>query len=121
MQAQREQLLNQLSRNGWSVAKFEENLEWWADEMWLIESDWSPVGSRAYITFLVDPQFEGNKRKGEQVWSIMASIAKPLDRVNTANGFVLDIGQGWKSRLTELIRHLSALRKEHLYNTYSKS
>ncbi|HJX93427.1 MAG TPA: hypothetical protein VJ372_23235, partial [Pyrinomonadaceae bacterium] len=78
MQAQRTELLTLLSEHGWSAAKIEEDLEWWADEMWQLESVWSPVGSLAYVTFLVDPQFEGNREKGEAVWAIMASLFKPV-------------------------------------------
>ncbi len=82
MQTQRAELLSQLSENGWRIASIEQNLEWWADEMWLIESTWSPVGSNAYVTFLVDPQFDGVRRKGEEVWAVMASALKPIDRLN---------------------------------------
>ena len=64
MQAQRTELLNQLPEHGWRVASVEENLEWWADEMWLLESEWSPVGGLAYVTFLVDPHFDGSRKKG---------------------------------------------------------
>jgi hypothetical protein len=37
MQAQRTELLSLLPEYGWRVASAEEILEWWADEMWLLE------------------------------------------------------------------------------------
>jgi len=103
MQTQRAELLSQLSENGWRIASIEQNLEWWADEMWLIESTWSPVGSNAYVTFLVDPQFDGVR----------------IDRLNTEDEFTLSLGQGWQKRLPEIIEHLSAIR--HRRNSSARS
>lgn len=94
MQAQRTELLNYLPDHGWRVASVEENLEWWADEMWLLESEWSQVRSRAYVTFLVDPQFDGNRRKGEAVWAVMVSPAKPRAWLQVEGEFTLSLGQG---------------------------
>lgn len=109
MQAQRTELLNLLPEHGWRLAGVEENPEWWADEMWLLESVWSPVGIHAYITFLVDPQFDGNRKQGEAVWAIMASSARPASRLHEGE-FTLSLGQGWKKRLPDIFEHLAALR-----------
>ena len=112
MQAQRTELLSQLPAQGWRVKGAEENLEWWADEMWLLESVWSPVGSRAYVTFLVDPQFDGDRKKGEAVWAVMASPAKPSSRLNVEGEFTLSLGQGWKKRLPDFFKQLPTLRSQ---------
>lgn len=112
MQAQAQELFNQLPAHGWSVTNKEECLEWWADEMWRLESLWSPVGSVAYVTFLVDPMSEGDRKKGEDVWAVMASPAKPTARLHVAGEFTLSLGQGWKERLPDFFAHLSALRCE---------
>ena len=112
MQAQKTELLTQLPEHGWRVANAEENLEWWADEMWLLESEWSPVGRQVYVTFLVDPQFEGSRTKGEAVWAVMASPAKPMSRLQVEGEFTLSLGQGWKDRLPAFFEHLAALRSE---------
>lgn len=113
MQAQRIELLNQLPEHGWRAAGVEDGLDWWADEMWLLESVWSPVGSRAYVTFLVDPQFDGPRKKGEAVWAVMASPAKPMSRQQVEGEFTLTLGQGWKNRLPDLFDHLSSLRSQN--------
>jgi hypothetical protein len=112
MQTQRTELLTRLPKYGWRVAGEEENLEWWADEMWVLESVWSPVGSRAYITLLVDPMVGPKRKKGEAVWAVMASPAKPISRLSAEGKFTLSFGQGWKERLPELFEHLSALRTQ---------
>ncbi len=110
MQTQRTELLDRLPEHGWRVAGEEENLEWWADEMWMLESVWSPVGSRAYLTLLVDPMVGPNRRKGEAVWAVMASLTKPASRLSAEGEFTLSLGPGWKERLPEFFEHLSALR-----------
>ena len=110
MQAQRTELLKQLPEHGWRVSGAEENLEWWADEMWLLESVWSPVGCRAYVTFLVDPLFDWERKKGEAVWAVMASPGRPESRLQVEGEFTLSLGQGWKNRLPAFFAHLSGLR-----------
>ena len=112
MQTQRTELLKQLSEHGWRVASEEENLEWWADEMWQLESVWSSVGSRAYITLLVDPMAGPNRRKGEAVWAAMASLTRPISRLSAEGEFTLSFGQGWQERLPEFFAHLSVLRRQ---------
>lgn len=111
MQTQRTALLNLLPEYGWSVAEIIENLEWWADEMWLLESVWSPVGCSAYITFLVDPQFEGNRKKGEAVWAMMASMSKPVSYFQGKDERLLSLGHGWRDNLPGFLAYLSILRR----------
>ena len=112
METQRSELLSQLPEYGWRVVGVGENLEWWADEIWHLESVWSPASSRAYITFLVDPQFDGSRKKGEAVWAVMASPAKPMGRLQVEGEFTLSLGQGWKSRLPAFFAHLASLRSQ---------
>lgn len=110
MQTQRTQLLNDLQEYGWRVAHIEENLELWADEMWLLESIWSPVGNRAYVTFMVDPMAAPSRKKGEAVWAVNASLTKLTGPFSAENELTLSLGQGWKERLPDFFQHLSALR-----------
>lgn len=111
METQRTELLNQLPKHGWSVVSVEEDyLEWWADEMWVIESVWSPVGSRAYVTFLVDPQAPISRKKGTYVWAAKISLNKPNKWLPEENEFTLSLGQGWKKEMPDFFAHLSALR-----------
>lgn len=116
MQTQRAELLSRLAERGWRVAGVEENLEWWAAEMWRLESVWSPVGSRAYVTFLVAPEapllpYDKTRGGGEEfVWAVMASPAKPTSRLRVEGEFTLGLGQGWKEGVPDFFEHLSALR-----------
>ena len=110
MQTQRTELLNHLPEYGWRVSHSEENLEWWADEMWLLESLWSPAGLRVYITFMVDPMAAPSRKKGEAVWAVNASLTKLTCPFSADREFTLSLGQGWKERLPDFFQHLSALR-----------
>lgn len=112
MNAQRIELLAQLPEHGWKVVTTEDAmLEWWADEIWLLESSWSPVGARAHVTFPVDPMATtADRKKGQDVWAVMASPARPAYRMGVADEFTLSLGRGWKERLPDFWKHLSKLR-----------
>jgi hypothetical protein len=113
MKNQRAEILIQLPRHGWQVVPVEDHaLEWWADEMLRLESIWSPVGSHAYVTFLVDPQspHHRTRKKGESVWAVMASAEKPSAWQSADQSFTLSLGQGWEQRLPEFFGHLAKLR-----------
>lgn len=114
METQRTELLKQLPKHGWSMVSIEEDyLEWWADEMWLLESVWSPVGSRAYVTFLVDPQAPISRKKGQCVWAVKASLSKPKKWLTEEGEFTLSLGQGWKEEMPAFFEHLSVLRNQN--------
>ena len=114
METQRTQILNLLPDYGWRLVRAEEDLEWWADEMWRLESVWSPVGSRAYITFLVDPLFEGNRKKGEAVWGVMGSLDKPISHLKGEREFTVSLGEGWAQNLPVFWGQLSMMRVFHI-------
>jgi hypothetical protein len=111
MITQRDEILAELGRRGWRATSLEgQALDWWADEMWLLESEWSPRGREAYLTFLVDPEADTHvRKKGEQVWAAAVTARKPLGRVEASSGFVLSL-KGWRRELPELLERLSALR-----------
>jgi hypothetical protein len=110
-------LLNRLPEHGWRVACVVDNLEWWASEMWVLESVWSPVGGRAYVTFLVAPDapilpYDKTHKRSEAVWAVMASPQKPDGRLSVENQFTLSLGQGWERELPAFFEHLSLLRNQ---------
>jgi len=109
MQAQRQGLLSTLEEHGWRIVSHEEQLQWWADEMWLIESTWSPVGRLAYVTFLVDPQSQRDRKKGENVWAIMASSTKPESMWTRNDKFTMTMNRGWKESLPAFLEYLASL------------
>lgn len=116
MQTQRTELLKLLPKHGWRLTSVEEdNLEWWADETWLLESVWSPVGSHAYITFLVDPQVTNgrSRKKGTSVWAVKASLGKPVTWLTGDGEATLSLGQGWKEEIPDFFVQLAVLRSQN--------
>ena|SRR5215475_9152655 len=125
MITQRKKLLELLPRHGWEVINIEDHLrdwkssEWFIDELWEIESDWSPKGLKVWITFLVDPQTPNliERKKGQGVWAVKASLRKPPDsRIGDAEVY-LSLNSGWENRLPEFFNRLSDLRKKGLEQT----
>lgn len=111
MFTQQKQLIDQLQRFGWQVVTREtDNLEWWADEIWIIESSWSPQGQKFFLTFLVDPQWDGHRQKNQGVWAITASRQKPNSRQEAKGDPIISLKPKWEQRLPDFIAALSSLR-----------
>jgi hypothetical protein len=108
---QRTELAEQLPQNGWRVLGVEDSdLQWWADEIWVIESSWSPRGFRLFLTFLVDPAADAQRAKGEDVWAVGASTEHPHDRGSAEGKPLLSLGHNWQAHLAEFFAGLSELR-----------
>jgi hypothetical protein len=110
---QRDEIIRALAENGWSaVEKQDSNLDWWADEIVTLESTWSPQGQRLYLTFLVDPQHDDHRSKGEAVWAVVISPHKPVDRADAESNPMLSLGRGWQKRLASFVGAATAARRE---------
>ena len=110
-------MLNQLSKQGWNVTYVEDadsewpKLEWWADELWILQSNWSPQDCRIYITFLVDPQTPVHgRKKGEGVWAVKASLNRPRQWMWDEGEVYLTFGGGWQQMLPGFLEDVTALR-----------
>ena len=65
---------------------------------------------RVFLTFLVDPQWEGERRPGEGVWAVACSpkpINNPLD---AAEERTVQVSPSWKREQPKLWKALAALR-----------
>jgi hypothetical protein len=81
MQSQASVLEQSTAESGWRIVSKQERPEWCADEIWELESIWSPLGRTVWITFLVDPQIEQTSRKkGQAVWAAaISSVSQSLE------------------------------------------
>jgi hypothetical protein len=77
VQKHKAQLRRQLADHGWEVVAAEDGEEWWADELWTAQSRRNLWGHELVLTFLVDPQWEGPRKKGQGVWAVAASRGRP--------------------------------------------
>ena len=119
MSVQRTELLKRIPNQGWSVTSIEDGdfewpeLEWWADEIWILQSVWSPQGCRVYLTFLVDPQAPiHGRKKGEGVWAVKASLKRPRQWMWEEGEAYLTLGQGWQQMLPGFLEDVAALRNQ---------
>jgi len=109
---QKARLSQLLPERGWRVARVErDDLDWWAEEMWLLESLGSPVGYPTYLTFLVDPQGSGLARGvGDAVWAVLASPSKPATWLEGADASRFGLGRHWADGMPALFEYLASLR-----------
>jgi hypothetical protein len=101
-------LERQLSEHGWQVESVESPFEdeWWADEIWVADSVWSPLGVRIYLTFLVDPQ-------GADIWTLGVASERPQERLAATAVFCLPgPGHGWREQIPALFEVLSQFRNQ---------
>ncbi len=108
MEFQRQTIREKVIENGWKITELEKvELDWWANEMWLLESVWSPIGKTVFITFLLEPEY------AKEVWEIMISKEKPNYRGGNPNSFSLNIkGSKLEKELPEFMKFLSELRNQ---------
>ena len=104
------ELVEALSRQGWRVVERErDDLEWWADEIWTVESEWRPRGFSVYLTWLVDPMYDGDRQPGQAVWAVGTSVQRPKDRSEAEGKPILGLNH-WPRALAEFLEGLSRLR-----------
>jgi hypothetical protein len=89
------------------MVQTEEPEEWWAAEIWIIESLWSPKGVQVYLTFLVDPM-DG---RDNEVWAVCATAQRPVERPVGIRP-LLTLGHVPKKRLAEFADALSQFRAD---------
>jgi hypothetical protein len=72
-------MLAELQNHGWELSEvIDKDLDWWVDKHWCIKSVRENWGLEIYITFLVDPHWSGNRKKGQGIWKLMASSSLPM-------------------------------------------
>jgi hypothetical protein len=108
MEFQRQTIREKVVENGWQIIELEKaEFDWWANEIWRLESLWSPIGETAFIAFLLEPEY------AKEVWEITVSKDKPGFRGENSNSFSLNIkSSGWEKDLPEFMKFLSGLRNE---------
>ena len=115
MTPQQTELLHRLSEAGWELAGTEDLDEWWADEVWRMQSAWSPHTAQFFLTFLVDPQLDLHRKRkaGEGVWAVLASRSLPARWQGSGGEITFSLGHGWAERLQEFVTSVSAFRHKH--------
>jgi hypothetical protein len=76
---QQEELYRQLEAFGWRKVEGTEvedrSLDWWAHEVWVLESLWKPQECRIYLTFVKNPH-----DPPEGPWAVTAALEGPTQQ-----------------------------------------
>lgn len=113
MNTQQQRILNALIDSGWTVLEQETSTpDWWAAETWILKSSWSPQNCRLYLTFLVDPQWEGERKESQGIWALKASLVKPTQWQEQDGEIALSLGRGWEEQLSEFMQSVAKLRNK---------
>ena len=112
MKTPKERLSDCLEAKGWEIERIhEQDLEWWADEIWELKSRWSPEGVPAFVTFLVDPQCDNkDRKKGQEVWGVGNSGKYPISRMEAEENGALSLNAFAKNDSEEFLGMLELLR-----------
>jgi hypothetical protein len=94
MNRQQRQIDEMLSSEGWQVVDRQRNPSWWLAEVWVLESISAPVGSRAYLSFLVDSQSLTLRDTGDQAWALSLSLEGPA--ITPMGVDVVPLRQNWE-------------------------
>jgi hypothetical protein len=112
MKTPKQKLLDHLECYGWDAEEIDdEELEWWADEIWILKSHWSPNNLVAYVTALVDPQHDGLRKKGQAVWAYGLSEEYPKDQWQAQIKGTLSLGKSFKNEVEGFVDKIIALRE----------
>jgi hypothetical protein len=93
-----------LERFGWQVVEKEQPFEheWWAYEIWAIESTWSPEGTRIYLTFWSDPDLD--------LRSLIATKERPNGSPHLAEPS-MSLLRGWEREVPAFMEQLAKFRE----------
>jgi hypothetical protein len=107
-------LLKLLEAAGWTVTrrKGEQDHRAWFDEIWVLESRWSPHGFTLFLTFFVDPQ-PGNPNP---FWLIGTSFELPKSSSEAQGEPSLKVTPNWRNDLAPFVASLNALRLGKRFN-----
>jgi hypothetical protein len=90
MSIYKQHLLKALVDEDWEVVKInDESAFWWCDEYWTIRSMRENWGLELLILFLVDPQWDLPRKKGQGIWAITAIGKFPEDWIQASKGVAL--------------------------------
>ncbi|MRX28171.1 hypothetical protein [Kangiella sp. HZ709] len=112
MKTYQQKLMDYLEVDGWDILKIEtEDLERWADEIWYLESNWSPKGKKGYITFLVDPMHDGLRKQGQAVWGLGCSKQYPTSRQEAESITTISFSKSFKDNMLDFQLEMESLRE----------
>ena len=70
------QIEQKLLHNNWNISEIGFSGEWWDDEHWKVHFKYNSM-TCFYLCFIVDPMFEGSRKRGQGIYEIRATTKFP--------------------------------------------
>lgn len=102
-------LQSALERHGWSVQR-KPSEEWWAYEVWLSTSVWSPVGTSAFVTPLIDPGDDSRAAELKEARTIFAVNVGTREPEGWMGPNVIHVRPRWRERIAEIVAVADTIR-----------
>ncbi len=110
MKTQQNQLARRLEEDGWQIVSRDGGPDWWADEVWTIESVWRPTGRKLWITFLVEASSDDHA-KSAGVSAVTVTTCPPAEAEwAELNWDKLPVRHTWADSLEKLMERVGELR-----------
>lgn len=109
------QIQKKLYNLNWEIVEIKSNLHWWDDENWWIQYSFDQKIS-FYLCFIVDPMFEGHRKKGQGIYEIKATTEFPKNwNDNSFKITSLDMTKRkFDIKLNEFLRDLEKFKEEKI-------
>lgn len=96
----------ELNQSGWQLS-WRECENWWEHECWELASTCRPVGAKAFMTFLIDPQ--NRSQHVSSVWAVIITRERPSDRMGN-NQITIPVRPRWPERIKKIAAATNQLR-----------
>lgn len=116
------QIEQELIKHNWGISSIDISSEWWDDESWKVEYNYDKL-IVFYLSFIVDPQFENPRKKGQGIYEIKASSEFPTNWNDDSNRIssISMTKRKFELKLKEFIDDLEKYKKTTAKKTYSNS
>ena len=106
METQRNELIALAKEHGWRATQTDNfDAFEWSVETWELESEWSPAGVKAYVTFPIDEQIYRERRP----WAIRVTPKPPAFGQGVDDSFECSLKQ-WENEKQAFVKFLDKLR-----------
>ena len=103
----------EIKKHDWEIGSIDTSGEWWDDENWKVEYKYD-TQVFFYLNFIVDPQFEKSRKKGQGIYEIKASSEFPTNWNDDSNKIssISMTKRKFELKLGEFIDELERYKKE---------
>lgn len=111
------QIEQELLKRDWEIVEIGSNETWWDDEHWKVQYRFDP-GLVFYLCFIVEPQFDQPRKKGQGIHEIMASTEFPVNWNDLENiiGSISLTKRKFNVKLQEFLSNLDEFRRSGTAN-----